>query len=67
MQLSPAQCAQFERDGFLFFPAPFTPQEIAMLNAGVPALYARRRPENVREKTGDAVRTDCAAHLYSAP
>jgi len=33
----------------------------------VPALYARRRPENVREKTGDVVRTNFAAHLYSAP
>ena len=33
----------------------------------VPALYAQRRPENVREKTGDAVRTNFAAHLYSYP
>jgi len=33
----------------------------------VPALYAQRRPENVREKTGDVVRTNFAAHLYSAP
>jgi ectoine hydroxylase len=33
----------------------------------VPALYAQRRPENVREKTGDVVRTNFAAHLYSYP
>jgi ectoine hydroxylase len=33
----------------------------------VPGLYAQRRPENVREKTGDVVRTNFAAHLYSAP
>ncbi len=38
-----------------------------MLLDEVPALYARRRPENVREKTGDVVRTNFAAHLYSAP
>ncbi|HEY5636982.1 MAG TPA: phytanoyl-CoA dioxygenase family protein, partial [Burkholderiales bacterium] len=67
MQLTPEQCAQFDREGYLFFPALFTPQEIAVLNAEVPALYAQRRPENVREKTGDVVRTNFAAHLYSAP
>ena len=33
----------------------------------MPALYAQRRPENVREKTGDVVRTNFAAHLYSYP
>jgi ectoine hydroxylase len=33
----------------------------------VPALYAQRRPENVREKDSDAVRTNFAAHLYSYP
>ncbi len=38
-----------------------------MLNDEVPALYAQRRPENVREKTGDAVRTNFAAHMYSYP
>ncbi len=38
-----------------------------MLLDEVPALYAQRRPENVREKTGDVVRTNFAAHLYSAP
>jgi ectoine hydroxylase len=33
----------------------------------VPRLYAQRRPENVREKGSDAVRTNFAAHLYSTP
>jgi ectoine hydroxylase len=33
----------------------------------VPALYARREAYNVREKGSDAVRTNFAAHLYSAP
>ena len=67
MQLTPAQLAQFERDGYLFFPGLFTPPEIQALTDEVPSLYAQRRPENVREKTGDVVRTNFAAHLYSAP
>jgi ectoine hydroxylase len=33
----------------------------------VPALYRQQRPENVREKGSDAVRTNFAAHMYSAP
>jgi ectoine hydroxylase len=30
-------------------------------------MYAQQRPENVREKGSDAVRTNFAAHMYSAP
>jgi ectoine hydroxylase len=67
MKLTSAQIAQFEREGFLFFPSLFTPQEIKVLTDEVPALYAQRRPENVREKGSDAVRTNFAAHLYSTP
>ena len=32
-----------------------------------PRLYAQPRPENVREKGSDAVRTNFAAHMYSDP
>ena len=67
MQLSPEQLAAFERDGYLFFPSHFTPAEVALMNAEVPALYARREAYNVREKGSDAVRTNFAAHLYSEP
>ena len=67
MKLSPQQLQRFDGDGYLFFPSLFTPQEIKVLNDEVPALYAQRRPENVREKTGDVVRTNFAAHLYSYP
>ncbi len=67
MHLDPQQLATFERDGYLFFPSLFSAEEIAVLNAEVPRLYAMRRPENVREKSGDAVRTNFAAHMYSAP
>jgi L-proline 4-hydroxylase len=67
MKLTQPQIEQFEREGYLFFPSLFSQQEIRALTDEVPGLYAQRRPENVREKTGDVVRTNFAAHLYSAP
>ncbi len=67
MKLSPEQLAQFERDGYLFFPGLFGPEETKTLTDAVPALYARREACNVREKGRDAVRTNFAAHLYSEP
>jgi ectoine hydroxylase len=67
MKLTPQQIKQFDDDGYLFFPNLFTQQEIGVLNAEVPVLYAQQRPENVREKTGGVVRTNFAAHMYSKP
>ena len=67
MKLNPDQLAQFERDGYLFFPGLFTPEETRTLNDAVPDLYSRREDFNVREKGKDAVRTNFAAHLYSEP
>jgi ectoine hydroxylase len=67
MRLTSAQLEQFDRDGYLFFPSLFTPEETARLNAAVPALYERREAYNVREKGKDAVRTNFAAHLISEP
>ncbi len=67
MKLTPEQHAQFEREGYLFFPGLFTPAETKLLNEAVPALYARREAFNVREKDSDAVRTNFAAHLVSEP
>ncbi len=67
MKLTTDQIARFERDGYLFFPGLFDRDEIAVLNAEVPALYARREAYNVRERGRDAVRTNFAAHLYSEP
>ena len=66
MKLTNAQREEFDREGYLFFPSLFSATEIKPLNDEVPALYAQRRPENVREKGSDAVRTNFAAHLYSA-
>lgn len=67
MKLTPEQHAQFERDGYVFFPGLFTPEEARTLTAAVPALYQRRDAYNVREKGSDAVRTNFAAHLVSEP
>jgi len=67
MQLTQTQIAQFDRDGYLFFPSLFTSEEIQVLLDEVPQLYAQYRPENVREKGSDAVRTNFAAHMYSKP
>ncbi|WP_431129945.1 phytanoyl-CoA dioxygenase family protein [Variovorax paradoxus] len=67
MKLSPEQRAQFERDGYLFFPSHFSPQETKVLTDAVPELYSRHEAFNVREKGSDAVRTNFAAHLISEP
>lgn len=67
MHLTSEQRKQFEREGYLFFPRLFSAPEIKVLADEVPALYAQRRPENVREKGSDAVRTNFAAHMYSYP
>ena len=67
MKLGQEQIRRFESDGYLFFPRVFMPDEIKVLTDEVPRLYAQRRPENVREKDSDAVRTNFAAHMYSFP
>jgi ectoine hydroxylase len=67
MKLTPEQRAQFERDGYLFFPGHFTAEETKTLTDAVPELYSRREAFNVREKGSDAVRTNFAAHLISEP
>ena len=66
MKLTDTQLQSFERDGYLFLPNHFSATEIKTLLDEVPALYAQHRPENVREKGSDAVRTNFAAHLYNA-
>jgi L-proline 4-hydroxylase len=67
MKLPSAEIERFDREGYLFFRSLFTPPEIRVLTDEVPRLFAQHRPENVREKGSDAVRTNFAAHLYSAP
>ena len=67
MKLTTEQIEQFDREGYLFFPSLFSREEIAVLLGEVPRLYAQQRPENVRERSSDCVRTNFAAHMYSYP
>jgi len=67
MKLTKEQLGQFDREGYLFFPGLFSPEETKALTDAVPALYARREVYNVREKGKEAVRTNFAAHLVSEP
>ncbi|HYM33658.1 MAG TPA: phytanoyl-CoA dioxygenase family protein [Candidatus Cybelea sp.] len=65
MRLNAPQVEQFERDGFVFLPDLFKPAEVGALMAEVPGIFAERRREIVRERTGDVVRTSFAAHTYN--
>jgi len=67
MNLTLEQRNRFEKEGYLFFPSLFSQEEVQYLLATVPELYERREEYNYREKKGDAVRTNFAAHLYSKP
>lgn len=67
MKLSKEQLEQFDRDGYLFFPSHFTPEEIKTLTDEVPHLYVQDRAENIREKGKTSIRTNFAAHMYSEP
>lgn len=64
MKLTSDQLKQFDEEGYLFFPDYFSPEETQILKSSVPEVFAQRRPENVREKAGDVVRTAFAVHTY---
>ncbi len=69
MELTDDQIAEFHREGFLFFPALFSTEEMAPLIADLPGLLGRRGPEVVREKQDEnAVRllygADSASEAY---
>ena len=64
MKLTAEQLKQFDEEGYLFFPNYFSPEETAILKGSIPEVFAQRREENVREKTGDVVRTAFAVHTY---
>ncbi len=66
MDLTDDQLTQFHRDGYLFLPGVFTPDEAAVLRGEADRLYAMDREEVWRESSG-APRTAFAAHTYSDP
>ncbi len=64
MNLTEQQLEQFRTEGYLFLPELFTPEEVAVLSIEANGIYAERRPEIWREKSG-APRTAFAAHTYN--
>jgi ectoine hydroxylase len=63
MHLTPSELEQFHRDGFLVRPNLFSPAEVALLRAQLPALFSEDTPANIREKGGREVRTSMGLHL----
>jgi ectoine hydroxylase len=64
MKLTPEQLKQFDREGYLFLPGLFTPEEAALLKEEAENIYQLDRDEVWREKSGIA-RTAFAAHTYN--
>jgi len=65
MTLSKQQLEEFDREGWVFLPEVFAPEEIGVLTTEVKKIFAMHRPEVWREKDGEAVRTAFAAHTYN--
>ena len=57
MQISDKQINQFDEQGYLFFPSLFSAEEIKVLVAELDGIFSSHRPETVREKGSDAVRS----------
>ena len=64
MKLTRTQIDDFNREGWLFLPELFSPEEVALLAREAEGIYDTDRPEVWREKPG-APRTAFAAHLYN--
>ena len=64
MKLNAEQRAEFDREGYLFFPGLFTTEEASLLKAEADNVYALQREEVWRETSGVA-RTAFAAHTYN--
>ena len=64
MKLTDAQIAEFDREGWLFFPDLFSADEISVLEREAKSIFKLDREEVWREKSGVA-RTAFAAHTYN--
>ena len=68
MELNDTQIAEFNAQGYLFFPRLLHKDEVAILRAAMPEILNRRGPEIVPEKEdSSAVRLAFGAHVYSEP
>jgi ectoine hydroxylase len=62
MRLTRQQLDSFDTDGFLIIEDAFSTEEIDILRAQMPALFAEQRPENTREAKNGAVRNLLSLH-----
>ena len=62
-QLSDETLAAFHQDGIVSLPGLFTADEIAEIDARLPALFAQDCPQNIRERSSGVVRTAMGLHL----
>ena len=63
MKLTAEEVAEFEDEGYLFFPNKFSSAEAKVLKNAASDVYAMDREEVWRESSG-AARTAFAAHTY---
>jgi ectoine hydroxylase-related dioxygenase (phytanoyl-CoA dioxygenase family) len=66
MYLTTEQLQSYEADGFLLLPECFSPDEVAVMKAQLPALFAEDSPRRVVEKDGNRVRSVYGAHTTNA-
>ncbi len=65
MELTDAQVAAFEREGYLFFESVFSPQEVAVLERAMPEITDASRREVSLDETSGTVRLCHGPHLFS--
>jgi hypothetical protein len=62
MRLTDEQLEIYRRDGFLFLPECFSRQEVELMKAQLPALFAEDSERRVLEKGGGSVRSVYGSH-----
>ena len=67
MHLTPNLIDEFQERGYLLFQGLLDAEEVGVLRAELPALFARTGPEVVREKDGRTPRLVYGAHETSDP
>lgn len=63
MQLSHEQLSSYREQGFLMLPELFSAQEVAVMRAELPELFATAHPSRVMEEDGVTVRAVHGSHL----
>jgi ectoine hydroxylase len=65
MKLNDEQLKHFDDEGYIVIPELLSTKEVAVLKGEVSGIFSQKRKENVREKTGNVVRTAFAVHTYN--